>query len=67
MGLILIDLQRKDLGSTTGSFALFTGFSQNMVFGQKNWNHSFISRAIANIFFCFEDLNESKLFIDQFF
>jgi hypothetical protein len=65
MGLILIDIQRKDLGSTTEIFALFTGFSRNTVSDQKNLNSSLLSRAIANIFF--KGLNESKLLPERIF
>ena len=40
-----------DLNEKNSFLKLLLRFSQNVVFSQKNWNSSLISRAIPNIFF----------------
>jgi hypothetical protein len=69
-GQILTDLQRKTLNPTTrisSIFSRFLRFFEDMVSNQENCNSSLKFRVIVNIFFCFEALNQRKLFINQFF
>ena len=46
---------------------LILWFSQNMIFNQKNWNHSLIFWAISNIFFLFERSQREETFHQTLF